>query len=261
MTTDNALEKIRELIDIMEQLRGPEGCPWDARQTPETLKPYLIEETYELLEAIDQGEPTAICEELGDLLLQVVFHATIFKERGTFSLADVANGIATKMRRRHPHVFETATCASEEELHRQWDTIKLQEKGKENDPPSILAGIPTSLPPSQRVHKVIDRTTRAGMIWPEVAQCGKRASQHLSTIVNSSNKTNSKSSASHEEEFGQLLFVLHLLAKQMQIDPDRALLGALSSISRKIENLEQNVTVNCSNDQPKLSGVSVAKIL
>lgn len=255
MTTGHALERLGELLDIMDQLRGPGGCPWDARQTPETLKPYLIEEAYELLEAIDLGEPAAICEELGDLLLQVVFHSAIFSERGDFTFADVAQGIAAKMRRRHPHVFAATTYTDETELHRQWEAIKLQEKGPGRQEPDLLAGIPTALPPTQRACKIIERTTRAGVVWPETAECEHLAASHLAAL-----STRSCSPTQSEEIFGRLLLTLQLLAKQLQIDPERALHRALDTLSQRLISIVP-VGATTEEGQTKITRIDGKKLL
>ncbi len=153
-------EAFERLCQIMKRLRSPGGCPWDAKQTPESLKPYILEETYELIEAIDLKNKTKICEELGDLLLQVVFQATIFSEQGDFTPADVANGIADKLVRRHPHVFANRTFRSEDDLHRQWDAIKKEESREE--PTSVYDRIPRPLPALARAQKLIKRAAREG---------------------------------------------------------------------------------------------------
>lgn len=255
MTTDHKLEKLGELLDIMEQLRGPGGCPWDARQTPETLKPYLIEEAYELLEAIDLGEPAAICEELGDLLLQVVFHAAIFSERGDFTFADVAQGIAAKMRRRHPHVFAAATYTNEAELNRQWEAIKSQEKGSGRKEPDLLAGIPSALPSPQRARKIIERAARAGVVWPETEECEQLAASRLAAL-----SVESGSPAQREELFGSLLLTLQLLASQRQIDPERALHRALATLSQRLTSIEPGGTTT-EQEPTKLTRIDGKKLL
>ncbi|GAB4165501.1 MAG: nucleoside triphosphate pyrophosphohydrolase [Geothermobacteraceae bacterium] len=148
------------LCAIMQKLRSPGGCPWDARQTPDSLKPYILEEAYELIEAIDLKDNDKICEELGDLLLQVVFQATIFAEQNRFDAADVANTIADKLERRHPHVFAGAEYKDEGDLHRQWDDIKNREQG--NRARSVYERIPRTLPALARAQKLFSRAARTG---------------------------------------------------------------------------------------------------
>lgn len=152
------------LCDIMDRLRGPGGCPWDAEQTPISLKDYIIEEAYELIEAIDDGNPDQIRDELGDLLLQVVFQAAIFSERGEFDAADVATAIGDKLLRRHPHVFSDAVADDHETLHRQWDAIKRDERRGANLSISVLSGVPQNLPALQRTQKLLDRAARNGFL-------------------------------------------------------------------------------------------------
>ncbi len=258
MMKDQILACVGELLDIMDRLRGPGGCPWDAKQTPETLKPYLIEETYEVLEAIDNGEPTAICEELGDLLLQIVFHAAIFSERGEFTLGDVAQGITTKLRRRHPHVFAAASCADEAELHRQWERIKRLEKGTTDERTTILSGIPAALPPAQRVLKVIDRSARAGLKWPGRDECAPMATAQLDAVTR--DDFLKRLPAEREELFGNLLLTLHLFAKQLEVDPERALQRSLTLMTERFATFEA-ITVPTNVETESLTRIDLTKVL
>src|SRR5262245_253673 len=133
---------IERLLSIMERLRGPQGCPWDREQTLKTLRPYVLEETYEVLEAIDAGDPRAHCEELGDLLLQIVFQAQLSKEEGRFDFADVAEAISSKLVSRHPHVFGNADAKDAEAVLRQWAALKREEKKARGGGESVLEGVP-----------------------------------------------------------------------------------------------------------------------
>ncbi|RMF45003.1 MAG: MazG family protein [Deltaproteobacteria bacterium] len=159
-TPKAAGDAFERLCSIMRKLRASGGCPWDARQTPESLKPYILEEAYELLEAIDLKDNNKIREELGDLLLQVVFQATIFAEQNRFDAADVANTICDKLERRHPHVFAGTEYKDEKDLHRQWDDIKSREHG--NRTKSAYERIPRTLPALTRTQKLFSRASRAG---------------------------------------------------------------------------------------------------
>ncbi|MEW6426519.1 MAG: nucleoside triphosphate pyrophosphohydrolase [Thermodesulfobacteriota bacterium] len=149
-------DKFGQLIDIVTRLRAPDGCPWDRKQTPQTFKTYLIEEAHELALAIDRGDAAEVCEELGDLLFQIVFIGNLYAEEGTFLLADCLETIIAKMIRRHPHVFGEAKIETEEELKHQWHTIKKTEE-KKTDP---LEGVPRSLPGLHRAHRILDRAAR-----------------------------------------------------------------------------------------------------
>lgn len=153
-------KKFNDLLGIVARLRAPDGCPWDGKQTTESFKSYVIEEAHELLEAIDGQEPTHICEELGDLLFQLVFLARLYEEKGLFGMAEVIEAIATKMIRRHPHVFGDVEAGSEEELRRRWQEIKARENGGRARNP--LTSLPKSLPALRRAQRVTERATRTG---------------------------------------------------------------------------------------------------
>src|SRR5665811_122867 len=156
-----ALAAVEDLVAVMDRLRSPGGCPWDAAQTHASLLPYAVEEVYEVVEAVENDDRTALCEELGDLLLQVVFHARVAQEHPTepFGLAEVAAGVAAKLRHRHPHVFGDAVVADAEDVHRRWEEIKKAEKARA----SVLDGIPAGLPALARAQKVMGRAHRAGL--------------------------------------------------------------------------------------------------
>lgn len=150
--------RLGDLVKLMKRLRAPDGCPWDREQTPHSLQPYLLEEAHEVLEAIDRGHPDEICEELGDLLLQIVFIAEIFSEQGKFTIDDVTNAITSKLIRRHPHVFEGASYESADDLRSQWEAIKKKEKREQAN--SVRRGpaeIPPSLPGLMRAQKLISK--------------------------------------------------------------------------------------------------------
>jgi len=197
----------------MHILRSPGGCPWDAEQTPESLAPYILEEACEAIEAIESGAPARIVDELGDLLLQIVFQAEIFAERGIFDFADVAAGINAKLRRRHPHVFAGRTMAkSTEELSRQWEHIKREEQAAQpaSLPPS--GHLPGHLPALQRAQKLVSRAWRAGL--PQQQDLPPRP--HNTTI--------------NEEELGQALLTLVQQAEVSGLDAEQVLRRALRKI-------------------------------
>lgn len=204
------------LLTIMATLRSPHGCPWDAEQTPESLKPYLLEETYEVLEALDRNEPQSICEELGDLLLQIVFHARIFEERGLFTMADVSDSIAAKLIRRHPHVFAAAQISSEQALATEWNRIKEEENQAKGRPTSLLGNIPQHLPALQKASKLATRLTPAeaqDTIVQEV-QTGLHA---LIAALGAESKE------SLDTRLGMLLFNLARMGNVLHIDAEDAL--------------------------------------
>lgn len=214
MTLDKNLAAMQRLIEIMDRLRSPGGCPWDAEQTPESLVPYLLEEAHETIEAIEAGDPALICDELGDLLLQVVFHARIFSERGAFDFADIATAISDKLIRRHPHVFADVSLQNKNDLTAQWEKVKASEKSERGEVErSFLESIPRSLPALARSHKLIEKSSRAGRIWPEsvenIAICTAKV-KNLSESVN-------------DELLGEALFALVAVARDAGIDPEGAL--------------------------------------
>lgn len=205
------------LLEIMAILRAPGGCPWDAAQTPDTLKRFLLEETYETLEALDSGETSAICEELGDLLLQIVFHARIYEERGEFGMSDVAAAITEKLIRRHPHVFGTTTEHNLEMLDAQWDRIKREEKRKRGKSEPALDDIPAALPALLRARKAIEKTNRSGRESPE-------DTKHLQIFLRRFEQALSSEDINRiQESLGILLFSLVREAAKAQVDAEESL--------------------------------------
>ena len=160
-------KQIDRLLDVMRRLRAPNGCPWDREQTIESLRGNLIEETYEVVDAMDSGDRAALCEELGDLLLQIVFQAQIADEEGSFNFDEVAKGIADKLVRRHPHVFGDVQADTPDEVIRNWEKIKKTEKGGES-PRSLVAGIPKHLPALSKAYLVQKRVAKVGFEWDEI---------------------------------------------------------------------------------------------
>lgn len=210
-------EKFQRLLKIMEQLRSERGCPWDRVQTHDTLKRYLLEETYELLEAIDNKDFKAMKEELGDLLLQIVFHSQIAKEEGHFSIDDVIDSISNKLITRHPHVFGNAKFKTAEEVLKQWDDRK-KEEGKLKE--SILEGIPKGLPALLKAYKIQSRVSKIGFDWekPEdVIPKIEEETEELKQAVKSGDKERI------EEEVGDLLFSIVNLCRLLRVDPESCL--------------------------------------
>ncbi|WP_432821300.1 nucleoside triphosphate pyrophosphohydrolase [Trichloromonas sp.] len=214
-----AQKAIKRLLDIMATLRSPTGCPWDAEQTPESLKPYIIEEAYEVIDAIDRNESGAIRDELGDLLLQIVFQSRIFEERGEFSLADVASAISDKLVRRHPHVFAGTPAGDAQTLADQWEAIKALENSEQGKPPRSLADIPRHLPALQMARKLAGKTTPgqnggnpAGLLSESLDLLGQLGEEVRSSRHNAL-----------ESRIGELLFSLARLGCALNIDLEQAL--------------------------------------
>lgn len=214
------------LQGIMALLRSPEGCPWDAAQTPESLRRYLLEETYEVLEAIDTGEPGAIRDELGDLLLQVVFQARIFEERGEFDLGDVASAIADKLERRHPHVFGGSAERDMAILDLQWERIKAEEKQERGKPESPSDEIPVGLPALARARKVAEKMGRKEDRTRDARETVEQLEQDLLRFRSALLRDAPRET---EESLGQLLFSIARIAAEAQIDAEEALRQAINT--------------------------------
>ncbi len=198
-------ESFLRLVQVMKDLRGPGGCPWDAEQTPSSLIPYMIEETYEAIHAIESGDPIEICDELGDLLLQVVFQAEMFSSQGLFQIGDVCDAIANKLIRRHPHVFENLSFNDTSELFSNWDRIKQEEKEAKGASTCPLASVPPQLPALMRATKLAGKARKLGA---EVAIAEKSPTTELPR---------------DEESLGQLLLDLCQYSSQQGLDPEQAL--------------------------------------
>lgn len=235
-----SLEAVREpatLQAIMARLRAPEGgCPWDREQTHASLRQYLLEETYEALEALDAGDVAALQEELGDLLLQIVFHAQVADEAGEFDLGDVAAGISRKLIRRHPHVFGDVSAADAGAVLRNWEALKRAERteraGSETAPKSMLDGVPRAMPALAYARAVQERATRVGFDWPSVDGVLDKVAEEARELVAAT------SSVARQEEFGDLLFVLVRLAAWLNVDAEDALRAANQKFRTRFEAME-----------------------
>ncbi|NLM39998.1 MAG: nucleoside triphosphate pyrophosphohydrolase [Firmicutes bacterium] len=226
---------LERLLQIMEKLRSPEGCPWDREQTHDSLKRYLIEEAYEVLEAIDTGDPSMLADELGDVLLQVVFHAQIAKEQGTFTMDDVIEAISSKLIRRHPHVFGEIDVSTVSDVIRNWDAIKRAEKqGQERT--SLLDGVPKEFPALMRAEKIQQKAAKVGFEWDDVRGALAKAQEEfyeLQDAVDSADQDQIKA------EFGDLLFALVNVARYVKVDPELALQDATSKFVRRFQFIEE----------------------
>lgn len=225
------MEQFDELVRVMARLRSPEGCPWDAEQTHSSLRPYLLEETYEALEAIDAEDWARLCDELGDVMLQVVFHAQLASERGDFDIGDVCNGIANKLKRRHPHVFAEERVETPDEVIDRWEKLKREEKGYE-DRQSALDGIPEALPALQRAHKLQKRASRVGFDWDSIEGPRQKIDEEL-------NELDEAEADEVEHEVGDLLFAVVNLARFLGVEPESALRRANERFSRRFQAVER----------------------
>lgn len=227
---DGANVAFGRLQAIMDRLRGDNGCEWDRAQTFETIAPYTLEEAYEVADAIARRDLTDLCEELGDLLLQVVFHARIATEAGAFSLVDVITGICAKMERRHPHIFGTgAGPASAEAVRATWEEIKAEEKPRQ----SALDGVARALPALTRAEKLAARAARTGFDWPDADGPLAKIHEELAEVAEASNETE------RTEEVGDLLFAVASYARKLGVDPEAALRSANYKFERRFRLIEQ----------------------
>lgn len=228
--------KFEALIEIMNRLRGPNGCPWDQKQTMESLQPYLIEEAYECLDAMERNQRDEQCDELGDLLLQIVFQSRIASEEGSFVIDDVIQAITDKMIRRHPHVFGDASAENSDEVLTQWEQIKRQEKGDEKR--SIVAGIPVSAPALQRAARLGEKVSRVGLDWSGTVAVREKIDEELNELEEAVTQNNRKRI---EEELGDVLFTVAQLARHLHIEPEGALRGATRKFTQRIEHIEKQL--------------------
>jgi tetrapyrrole methylase family protein/MazG family protein len=223
---------LNELIEIMAALRSEKGCPWDREQTRESLKPFIVEEAYEVLEAIDEKNPEAIKEELGDLLFQIVFQCRIAEERGEFGMAEVIEKIGKKMIARHPHVFGDADYKTAEEVLVHWEAQKKRE-GKQRE--SILDGVPKTLPSLLRAHRLQDRASRVGFDWEKVEDVLPKLEEELNEFRAALRR---KKQEEIEDELGDIFFVLVNISRFVGINPEDALRKTISKFISRFRYVE-----------------------
>jgi MazG family protein len=236
---DAAAQRLAELLDVMQALRTPvTGCPWDLVQTSATIAPYTIEEAYEVVDAIQRGNAADLREELGDLLLQVVFHAQMAAEAGTFTFADVASGITQKMLRRHPHVFGDDAARAAGAAKGFWEKIKAEEKaakGAAAVTPTVLADVPVGMPGLTRAVKLQEKAARVGFDWPDIGPVFDKVREEIAELEVEITKGNT---AKIQDEFGDLLFVMANVARHLGIDPETAVRGTNAKFTRRFQGIE-----------------------
>ncbi|MEK6692781.1 MAG: nucleoside triphosphate pyrophosphohydrolase [Nitrospirota bacterium] len=221
-----------DLLKIMETLRSDKGCPWDREQTMESLKPFIVEEAYEVLEAIDEKDPEAIKEELGDILFQILFQCQIAKERKEFDMSDVIGKIGKKMMARHPHVFGDKEYKTSEEVLVHWEEQKRLE-GKIRD--SILEGLPKTLPALLQAHRVQERASRVGFDWERIEDLFKKLDEELKEFKNAFGK---KKEDEIEDELGDIFFMLVNISRFIGINPEDALRKTISKFISRFRYIE-----------------------
>lgn len=241
---------IRELVRIMAALRSEKGCPWDREQTRESLKPFIVEEAYEVLEAIDDRDPEAIREELGDLLFQIIFQCQIASERGDFTLDDVIGGISKKMIGRHPHVFGDAEVKTSDEVLVKWDEHKKRE-GKQRD--SILEGVPKTLPALLQAHKLQARASKAGFDWERLDDLLGKLDEEIDEFKKA---FDARKPGEIEDELGDLFFTLVNIARFIGLNPEDALRKTISKFISRFRYIE----MSAKEQRRDLSGMSLAEM-
>ena len=224
------LDGFAALKEIIAKLRGPEGCPWDRKQTHASLKPYLIEECYEVLQVLDEGAPQKLCEELGDLLLQIMLHAQIAAEAGQFNIDDVVQGISQKLIHRHPHVFGGQKVQDAGEVELNWEALK-QEEREEGE--SLLAGVPEQMPALAYSQSIQRRVAGVGFDWEKVEEIIDKLAEEVSEIKNAIDQQEKA------KEFGDLLFTLANVARRLDIDLEMALRSANQRFCRRFAYMEE----------------------
>lgn len=238
---------LERAVEVVAKLRSPDGCPWDKAQTHESLRPYLLEEAYEVLEALDGGRREDLKEELGDLLLQILLHAQIASEAGAFTMDDLADSLASKLERRHPHVFGGKKLSTPEEVTKQWELTKQSEKKKD----SALEGIPPALPALARSLKVIEKVSKVGFQWPNAEGPVEKIHEELSEFLAELEKVGTPAAitretpvdpalkAKLESELGDLLFTLANISHFLHLNPEDALRSMLARFEKRFRHVEK----------------------
>jgi tetrapyrrole methylase family protein/MazG family protein len=222
-------ENFLEVVKLMRDLRGEKGCPWDKEQNHESLRKYLVEEAYEVIDAINLKDDKALKEELGDLLLQVIFHAQIAEERGAFNISHVLESLRDKLRRRHPHVFGEEKLSTSKEVLKNWEKLKGEEKKK-----GVLEGVPSFLPALMYAYQLQERAARVGFDWKEVDSVWDKVKEEISELAEAVKK-----GEGIEQEIGDILFSLVNLSRHLDIDPEIALKKACQKFMERFSLIER----------------------
>ncbi len=251
---DTAASAFARLVDVVARLRAPDGCPWDREQTLETLRPFVLEETYEVLEAIDRGDLDALREEIGDMIFEGVLLAQVCAERGEFTVADSVQSITDKLVRRHPHVFgDAARARTADEVLGRWEEVKARERAeskKRDGPKTILGGVPKSLPALLRAHEMGTRAAAVGFDWERAADVIAKIEEEVAELREAAERitarpgpAGSEAAERHrrmvEEEMGDLLFAIANLSRKLGVEPESALRTADDKFARRFTELER----------------------
>ena len=230
--------EMTRLKQIIDRLRSPGGCPWDLAQTADSLRPYLLEEAHEAAEAISSGDPERICEELGDLLMNIHLQARIGEESGAFTLENIARDISEKLIRRHPHVFADGVAEDAEAVRRAWDQIKSQEKGDVNQHSPTIRTLPASLPALARADRIGKMAAEVGFDWPALDGARNKLTEELAELDEAVSEGNRK--AIHHE-IGDLLFAASSISRKLDIDPEQALNDSLERFRHRFTYIDEQL--------------------
>jgi MazG family protein len=241
-------DRFRDLVALVDRLRGPGGCPWDREQTFDTLKPMMLEEAYEVLDAMDSGDRQEFCSELGDLLFQVVFLSRVAEDEGAFQIDDVAQKIITKMIRRHPHVFGDVNAPTADAVVENWESIKRSERAEKQgntaavaSPPSILEGI-APMPALLTANKLTTKAARVGFDWPNIEEIFAKLHEEVDELKEALLETSAVSDEGRiEQEVGDLLFVAVNIARFLRIDPETALRKTNQKFVSRFQHIEHRL--------------------
>ena len=232
----HAAQAFARLLSLMAQLRAENGCPWDREQTFDSIKPYTLEETYEVLDAIDRRDFPGLREELGDFVLQAVFHAQMASEQGLFTIADSLDAINEKLVRRHPHIFAESIAGTAADVKHRWDEIKKQEKAAKGiEEQSLLDGVLRSAPALVEAQEISKRAAKVGFDWPDISQVAAKVREELDELAEA---RDAQDAAHIEEEFGDLLFSAVNLARFLHVDAEQALRKANAKFRRRFAHVE-----------------------
>ena len=245
-------QAFHDLVNVVARLRSPRGCPWDLQQTHESLKPYLLEETYEVLDALDHHDPRHLREELGDLLLQILLHARIESEQNTFDVEDVIKDVTKKLIRRHPHVFtdESSPRLDPDQVRRQWDTIKRAERSAKPGRDSVLDGVPPALPALLRAYQMQKRASRVGFDWDTWERVVEKMHEEFDELRTETTRAHhapepnaaapgADTRAAVEREVGDVLFTMVNVARFLSINPEEALRKATTRFQSRFQYMER----------------------
>ncbi|MCK5832997.1 nucleoside triphosphate pyrophosphohydrolase [bacterium] len=227
-----------ELVEVVDKLRGENGCPWDKIQTHDSAKPYLIEETYEVIEALEAHDDSALCEELGDVLLQIVFHAKMASERGAFDIDDITKGIVEKLINRHPHVFGESSLETAEQVLQEWEQIKLKEKKAKRGKSSLLDGLPMSMSALLVAQRIQEKASRIGFDWPTIEPVWEKIREEFSELEKA---IVSQDIEEIESELGDLLFSITNLARFLEVSSEMALRKTIRKFASRFSHVEKRV--------------------